>query len=252
MEAVIYNWYTFWNWTNTILTNRNLDNLSNKVVELQNRIWSRWQIVINSQFTSKIFRFSWVVFAASEALLEAELNSIRKALNTDWELAQINSRWFVLYGTSYLNRNNIFDREWNNVNFCKFNIEFILPDWYLKRGTTAQSWTNITTASDTVAVANSWEQSTEWVITYTVNTETALTKIEAEINWKEIIVESAFTAADILIIDCKLKTVKINGNTIWYDWFFPEVPTWWWNLISTFTSTVHDVSYTFLADIRWY
>lgn len=253
-----YNWYTIW-WTatNNILTKWNIDDVADSNINLQSLIWANWNIVINSQYWAKLVTITWVIFADTAGLFEAELSKFRTAFNEQWLSCLFTKDWVnYLYCNPYFKSWNYFDRQGYQVNYCNFKIQFIIPEWYFRFGTFSTNVNNITVPSDSFSVINDKEKLTEWVFNFLINSATDLTEIQASSNWKTIIIPNStwFQAWDILIVDCVNKTVKLNWNNVLFTWFFPEIPVnSWGTTVETFyTSTSHDVSLDFSFSKRLY
>lgn len=115
-----------------------------------------------------------------------------------------------------------FDEKHYNITFVPFTLSFhLLQGYWEDVALTSISYLNNTTTLIEEIVSNSTFLETRPVFNIVFNSASATTTFSLEMGDNKIVVNEAFTTNDVLIIDSKERTVRLNGSPIDFDGTFP-------------------------------
>jgi hypothetical protein len=183
-------------------------------------------------------------------LVDKAINTVKKNLRT--KRAKLVTVWGgktrVYQKATLVNMNEIFaDRKGHHIDMVPFTLEFLCEDLSTDWGYTV--WTGeITAAEDTVAASGDGTIEGKPVIIVVFSAATGVTSLTVEIdeNGNTIGYEGAIAAGDALVFDCESQTVTLNGTSVDFVGYFPEMPL----NTATFRFTTDGSSRTFRATIK--
>jgi phage-related protein len=206
--------------------------------------------VANVYEREKIIQAYGKLDAADADSMETLIDTVKKNLRT--KRAKLVTVWGgktrVYQKATLVNMNEIFaDRKGHHIDMVPFTLEFLCEDLSTDWGYTV--WTGeITAAEDTVAASGDGTIEGKPVIIVVFSAATGVTSLTVEIdeNGNTIGYEGAIAAGDALVFDCESQTVTLNGTSVDFVGYFPEMPL----DTATFRFTTDGSSRTFRATIK--
>lgn len=179
--------------------------------------------VVRTKYNKKSILVSGNITANTVAGLRTLLDDMKKNLRgTDKNLD-------IGYGGSTIRFKATVQKidvpeDYYHLTFIPFEIEFLCHPLGEATSTTNHSDDDITSSPHNSSLTITGSESPLPVITLTVDAETSMTVIKFKniITNTEITITKAFSAADVLEIDCENLTVKVNGTEVDFTGIFPE------------------------------
>lgn len=205
------------------------------------------QFSIGDFWRNKTIRISGVLRKSTNALLEAEIDEMKRKLavregNLDIKIAGVIRR----YVATLVSGENMFARRRGyHITFAPFDVEFktIRPFGTLKNYTSRSLFTQTSLDLDE-QINNSGNIRTKPILILNFSAANSITVIKFENNTtgEEISITENISAGDYVKFDSESKEVTVNGVAVDYSGSFPEVETGA-NLI-TITLTGTSATYT--------
>lgn len=144
--------------------------------------------------------------------------------------------------------------DYYNLTFINYEARFLAYEGFGRSiSDTSISTSNVSTAvfERSTTITGSCEAMP--TITVSVDSETSLTAIKFKTNstTDEISIPYAYTAGDVLIINCENKTITINGTAVDYTGNFPRFAPGSLTYTFTMTSTANQVDMTISYTPLW-
>jgi len=234
INKLIYNWLTFDTTWVLRIVDSNDDNIANIEVNTFKLPTRNGERIIDSLYRKKIINISWYITWWSKYDLNNQIITIKKKLTN--ELQNIELYYQTLetvvekrVGEAIvINPDSFINRESYGVNFCKFNLKFMIPAWYLEDEfytTIAWPWA---TSNISLSPTYSWTINTNPYLELTINTVADIDKIQFEI-WDKIIwtynnlLDDVLADWDVIEFDWINQNVYQNWNQIDFFGFFPTL-----------------------------
>ena len=224
-NTVVYNSYWLQN-TNIVVSSITSDNWHSISSDTYSSPFTDLWWELNYFFKDKIVTLNWYLKYDTAILLNDWIDSLKKKLWENNKDLDIKVNWAIRRAkASCVNLDSLFQRQNYNITFLSFSIQFRLVSEFSKELTLQTQSKTSKTASFSESVINNWTTKTNPVLNILVNSETDLTSIAFNIWDNTITVLDSYQAADVLVIDCQDKTVKVNSVAIDYTWTFPYLGT---------------------------
>ncbi len=183
--------------------------------------------IIGNYFRERKILVSGVVKKDSAALLETELDTMKRRLtlaegNLD---RKINGTVRRIKAT-LSNPDQMFARrDGYHITICPFDLEFLAlePMWHdINYTSSTQTVTNV---SFSETVENLGTYKSQAVLIVIIDTATAITAFQFSntTSSQNLSITRSFSAGDVIIIDGENKSVKVNGTEVDYTGVFPEL-----------------------------
>jgi len=228
------------------------EDVSNREVNFQ-RLGSSGAKLVDDSLNVKVVRIAGNIVDTTSALLDARIDSLKKTL-----ISTINKDLDIDYSTGtrrYIATCTMFkaDREFFDITTCPFEAEFTIGEGFGKNtDTTTLAYTGITTAErDSGFFYGSIAPLPK--IKLTIVSETALTAFQFQnlTTGDTVTVTHDLNAGDIVIIDCELLKVTVNGVEVDYVGVFPEFENGWNDFYLWFTATAYNVNLKLIYYQLW-
>lgn len=226
-------------------------------VNVAPRARTNGETFISGLFGARIIKITGHIVASSATALGTAVDALQAALNSAGANLDIGYGGGTRrYENAVITRQDI-PKEAHNYTFVPFELEFYVPDGVgVATANTTESGSGVTTSPKTQALALTGSADPLPVITVTfdaANTAIVL-KIKNDTTGDEIIIGptlASFAAADVVAVDCKNMTVKLNGTAIDYTGIFPRWVPGANTIRFTVTSTSHTYHWSFVYPPRY-
>jgi phage-related protein len=238
--------------SNVVTKNLSHEDVDNRKANFQ-RLGRSGAKLVDDKFDIKIIKLEGVIKDTTKALLDARIDSLKKSI-----IGVTEKNLDILYSTGtrrYVSTctNFIIKREFYNINYVEFEMEFTVGYPFGKNiDTTTLHDSAMTTGTiDSFYLYGSARPLPK--IKLTVNSATSLTGMEIQnlTSGDTITIAHTLHASDIIIIDCDLLKVTVNGVEIDYTGIFPEFETGWNDLYVWFTGSTYNVDLKIIYYQLW-
>ena len=138
------------------------------------------------------------------------------------------------------------DRDSYNIDWAPWSITFLVPSGKgLDVTTTVETFPDITENVYSGTFNNEGTAVAYPLVTFLVNSQTALTSISLQVGAAALTINHAFSNGDVLTIDFNTFSVQINGIEVDYNGVFPQWPTGSTAFVGSALGTARDISLTF-------
>lgn len=207
----------------------------------------RGSLLATSEIKSKIVSVSGTVFGAGRDALESNIDSLKallfkQAKNLDIDYSAGTRRYVATL------RKFSVVRDFYHLNYAPFTADFYVPSG-VGKDTTVTSVTDedITDLEYETAVQIYGAIEPYVSITISIDSLTAVTKIEVLGGGNKITIEDTFSAGDVIVINSESLKVTINGTEYEYSGIFPrfEVGSNPVYVTTTGTAVQYDISFDY-------
>ncbi len=179
--------------------------------------------VVDKYYERKVIILEGIIVAATASALRTKIDDLKKNIRgTDKEFDIDYGGETIRYKATVQSID--IPEDFFHITFVPFVIELLCHPLGTATSTTNHSDDNIIASPHNSSLTITGSESPLPVITLTVDAETDMTvlKFKNTTTNTEIIITRAFSAADIIIIDCDNLTVKVNGTSVDFTGLFPE------------------------------
>jgi len=178
-------------------------------------------VIVDSDYKPKTIKVAGIITGSSMANLEENIDAFKSLLSRQGKNLDIYYGAGVRRYEATATKIDI-PRESYHLTFAPFTVEFYVPSGVGKDAmATAQLLSGISASPyvNTLSVGGTADPLPKITITFTaVN---SVSKIELLCNGDKITISRAFSANDVLVIDCENMQVTVNGAVIDYVGIFP-------------------------------
>jgi phage-related protein len=240
-QNITYNSINFQD-SNIITKDLSHEDMDNRKVNFQ-RIGRNGAKIVDDKFGVKVIKVAGTIKDTTKALLDARIDALKAVLatTTDKDLDIDYSTGTRRYLATCTNFKVM--KEFYSINTVPFEAEFMVGTPFGKNidTTTLESLAITTGQNDSFYFYGSMRPLPR--IKLTVNSSTAFTSFQFQnkTTGDTVTVTHAFAANDIIIIDCEVLKITLNGTEIDYTGVFPEFENGWNDFYIWFTASAYNV-----------
>lgn len=250
-DPIYYNGYNILSYVpGWFTTGTDVNRLANKTVDTFDLPNNPYSATTNGTYNGKDIMISGILRTNGREALDSALSLLRRMFKVDNATLQLpvsgEQRYFYNCSVRSVVPENI------KGGYAEITIMLHADDPYSYATSTTEllNIVNLTSGNKSYPVTVEGTASQLPIITFTVDSVTGGTNANVSFynpSGKTIIVSRTWTANEVLVIDCKAETVKVDGLTVDYMGQFPEWESGsqYFNYNDTFTARQVDINLTY-------
>ena len=241
-DSIIFNDYSLQDPTNITTQELNQDSPSTRDFKTTAVPANHGEIINGDYWRRKIIKLKGVITKSTNALLEAEIDAMKRALSKRDGVLDIKIDGVIRrYVATQINTQNMFQRRRGyHVSMCPYDIQFVCLDPFGKdvNYTSVQHF-DLTTLllEEEMNNAGSAPAQPVVILNFTAVDSISAVKFENVDTSESITLNTTVSVGDIIRFDSENKEVKKNGVIVDYDGSFPRLDAGLNSVAVTLTGT---------------